>query len=59
MTAIALVIFVIAILYVMVWSIKNEDARSISDQTGFIKMRDSSKAPRHSSGRKPRGPSAR
>jgi uncharacterized membrane protein len=59
MTAIALVIFVIAILYVMVWSIKNEDARSISDQTGFIKMRDSSKTPRHSSGRKPRGPSAR
>ena len=39
MTAIALVIFVIGILYVMIWSMKNEDARSISDQTGFIRMR--------------------
>lgn len=58
MTAIALVIFVIAIFYVMIWSIKNEDARSIGDQTGFIKMRDSSKTSRNSAGRKARGFSA-
>jgi hypothetical protein len=58
MTAIALVIFVVAILYVMIWSIKNEDARSIGDQTGFIKMRDPSNTPRGSAGRKVRGRSA-
>ena len=40
MVAIALVIFTAAIIYVMIWSMKNEDARSIGDQTGLIKMRD-------------------
>lgn len=40
MTAIALVIFTCFILYVMIWSIKNENARSTRDQTGIIKMRD-------------------
>lgn len=40
MTAIALVIFTCFIVYVMIWSIKNENARSTKDQTGIIKMRD-------------------
>lgn len=39
MTSIALAIFTVAIIYVIVWSIKNEDARAIGDQTGFIRMR--------------------
>src|SRR4051812_37512338 len=42
MTAIALVIFTGFVLYVMVWSIKNGNARSIKDQTGIIRMRDPS-----------------
>lgn len=56
MTSIALAIFTAAIVYVMVWSIKNEDARSIGDQTGFIRMRDPSgatKKPGERSGRFP------
>jgi hypothetical protein len=43
MTSIALGAFVVAIIYVMIWSIKNDGVRSISEQTGFIKMRDLSK----------------
>lgn len=60
MTAIALAIFILAIVYVMVWSIKNDHARSIGDQTGLIKMRNPSRgdrksADRNSMGRKPAG----
>jgi len=40
MTGIALLIFTGFILYVMVWSLKNDGARSIKDQTGLIKMRE-------------------
>ena len=39
MTSIALGVFIVFIIYVMVWSIRNDDARSIRDQTGFIRMR--------------------
>jgi len=39
MTSIALGVFIILIIYVMVWSIRNDDARSIRDQTGLIRMR--------------------
>ena len=45
MTSIALGIFIIGIIYVMVWSIKNDGARSISEQTGFIKMRQPAETP--------------
>jgi hypothetical protein len=39
MTAVALALFTLAIAYVMVWSIKNDDAKSIDAQSGLIKMR--------------------
>ena len=52
MTAIALAIFILAIVYVMVWSIKNDHARSIGDQTGLIKMRNPSRAGHKTDGRK-------
>ena len=52
MTSIALVVFISFIVYVMVWSIKNDSARSISEQTGIIRMRDSSTAPRKPGGRR-------
>lgn len=42
MVSIALGLFVIFIVYVMIWSIKNDDARSIGDQTGLIRMREPS-----------------
>ena len=40
MTAIALAVFTLFIAYVMLWSIKNDNARSIAEQTGWIRMRD-------------------
>jgi hypothetical protein len=40
MTAIALAIFIVFILYVMLWSVRNDGAKSIGDQKGLIKMRD-------------------
>lgn len=43
MTSIALGVFIIFIIYVMVWSIRNDGARSIAEQTGFIRMRRPSK----------------
>jgi hypothetical protein len=56
MTSIALAIFILFIVYVMVWSIKNDGAASIGEQTGFIRMLDPSrkaadaaKAPQRSS----------
>jgi hypothetical protein len=39
MTAIALAVFTLFIAYVMVWSIKNDNVRSIGEQTGWIRMR--------------------
>ena len=52
MTSIALVVFIGFIVYVMVWSIKNDSARSISEQTGVIRMRDSSTTPRKPGGQR-------
>ena len=46
MTAIALAIFIVAILYVMIWSIRNDGRRSIGEQTGFLRMRDPSSTAR-------------
>jgi hypothetical protein len=51
MTSIALGVFITFIIYIMIWSIKNDGARSISEQTGLIRMRDPSTAPRKSGGR--------
>jgi len=51
MTSVALGVFIIFILYVMIWSIKNDKVRSILDQTGLIKMRDPSTTPRKSTRR--------
>jgi len=39
MTAIALAVFIVFIIYVMIWSIRNDGVRSIREQTGYIKMR--------------------
>ena len=39
MSSIALLIFVSAILYVIFWSLKNDDVASIEDQKGFIAMK--------------------
>ncbi|MGD1876718.1 MAG: hypothetical protein ACFB13_04365 [Kiloniellaceae bacterium] len=39
MTSIALGVFIVFIIYVMIWSIRNDGARSIREQTGFIRMR--------------------
>ena len=41
MTGIALLIFTGFIVYVMVWSMKNDGVRAIKDQTGLIRMRES------------------
>ena len=46
MTSIALGMFIVFIIYIMIWSIKNDGARSISEQTGLIRMRDPSSARR-------------
>lgn len=40
MVSIALGIFILAIGYVIFWSIKNDKAGSIEEQTGFINIRD-------------------
>jgi hypothetical protein len=42
MTSIALGVFIVFILYIMIWSIKNDGVRSIREQTGLIRMRESS-----------------
>ena len=39
MTSIALGLFILAVIYVAVWSIKNDGRRSIRDQNGIIRMR--------------------
>lgn len=43
MTSIALAACIVFIIYVMIWSLKNDGARSIDDQTGFLRMRDPAK----------------
>lgn len=40
MVSIALGIFIIIILYIIFWSMKNDKARTIGEQTGFISMRE-------------------
>ena len=57
MTSIALGLFILFIVYVMVWSIKNDQMPSISEQTGFIKMRDPAR-PANGSHRSRRHPAA-
>jgi len=54
MTSIALGIFIVGIIYVMIWSLKNDGARSIGEQTGFIRMRVPSKTAQ-AIGKQPRG----
>lgn len=39
MVSIALGIFILGIVYVIVWSIMNDKAGAIRDQTGFLRMR--------------------
>lgn len=39
-TSIALGIFILFIFYVIYWSMKNDKVRTIREQTGFIRMRD-------------------
>jgi hypothetical protein len=58
MTSIALGVFVLFIVYVMVWSIKNDQMRSISEQTGFIRMRDPARPEANVSDRSRRHPAA-
>ena len=40
MTSIALGLFILFMIYIVIWSVKNDQARSISDQTGLIRMRE-------------------
>jgi hypothetical protein len=51
MTSIAFGVVIIFILYVMIWSIKNDGAKSISDQIGLIRMRELAKTDRKATGR--------
>jgi len=39
LVSIALGLFILAILYVAFWSVKNDAAGTIEDQVGFIRMR--------------------
>jgi hypothetical protein len=39
MTSIALGVFIVFIVYVMIWSMRNDGAKSLRDQRGFIRMR--------------------
>jgi len=48
MTSFALGAFIIFVIYVMIWSIRNDGAASIGEQTGFIRMRDPSRHARKS-----------
>jgi hypothetical protein len=55
MTSIAFGAVIIFILYVMIWSIKNDGAKSIGDQSGLIRMRELAKAHRKATGRNRQG----
>jgi hypothetical protein len=39
LVSIALGIFIAGVIYVTIWSVANDTAKSIEDQTGFIRMR--------------------
>lgn len=39
LVSVALGIFIACIIYVVVWSVKNDAAKSIENQDGFIRMR--------------------
>ena len=39
LASIGLGLFILGIIYVAIWSVRNDDASSIGDQTGFIRMR--------------------
>lgn len=39
LVSIALGLFILAVIYVALWSVKNDSAKSIADQVGFIRMR--------------------
>lgn len=39
LTSIGLGLFILCVIYVAIWSVKNDGAPSIGDQTGFIRMR--------------------
>lgn len=39
LVSIAFGIFILAIIYVIYWGVKNDAAQSIEDQVGFIRMR--------------------
>ena len=51
MTGIALALFTLFIAYIMIWSFKNDHARSIGDQSGLIRMRDPQHARRKLKGK--------
>ena len=39
LVSIALGLFILGIVYVAIWSVKNDAAKTIGDQVGFIRMR--------------------
>lgn len=39
LVSIALGVFILCVIYVAYWSVKNDSAKSIEEQVGFIKMR--------------------
>lgn len=39
LTSIGLGVFIACVIYVAIWSVKNDGAMSIEDQVGFIRMR--------------------
>lgn len=50
LTSIGLGVFIACVIYVVIWSVKNDGASSIEDQDGFIRMR---------AWKRPTGPAAR
>jgi hypothetical protein len=50
MTSFALGAFIIFVLYVIIWSIRNDGAASIGEQNGLIRMRETSRDARKSTG---------
>lgn len=39
LTSIGLGLFILGVIYVAIWSVRNDGAPSIGEQTGFIRMR--------------------
>lgn len=54
MTSIALGVFIVFIVYVVIWSMRNDGAKSLRDQTGIIRMR----VPKGAGTEKPDDPAA-